>query len=117
MHVCRNRKAVYLYFRCNLGSRETNNLGWSAPRPGAGGYVGSRAAAGPLPAGSCRLILTARFVGASAAPAFREAIAALAQPVPIAWIRPGQAITASFRVQPRNVVLGEPGIVTVMRCG
>ena len=70
-----------------------------------------------MPADSCRLILTARYVGASAAPALREAIAAIVQPLPIAWTRPGQAITTGCRVQRHNVVLGEPGVITVMRYG
>lgn len=79
--------------------------------------AGDRALAEPSPPDTCRLALTAHYVGARAAPSVRTAIRSITRPLPIRWIRPGQAITTDYSAQRLNVIIDETGRIMAMRCG
>jgi hypothetical protein len=71
----------------------------------------------PAPTDTCSLALTARFIGARAVGEVRNAVQQVAQPHPVRWIAPGQAITIDQNPERLNVITDETGRIAVMRCG
>lgn len=74
-------------------------------------------AAEPTPPDTCRLALTARFVGAHAVPEVRRLVRQIARGHPIRFISPGQSITLEQNPRRLNVILDEDGRIASMRCG
>jgi hypothetical protein len=74
-------------------------------------------AAQPAPVDTCHLALISRYIGAQAVPAVRAEIRAMTSPLPLRWIRPGQAITTDYSAQRLNVILDEHSRIMAMRCG
>lgn len=74
------------------------------------------AAKPPVP-DTCRLALTARFVGARAVSEVRRTVRQIARHHPVRWIAPGQAITLDINPRRLNVILDETGRIAAMRCG
>jgi len=79
--------------------------------------AGSPQTAQPAPVDTCHLALISRYIGAQAVPAVRAEIRAMTSPLPLRWIRPGQAITTDYSAQRTNVILDEHGRIMAMRCG